>query len=189
MLTITFHVNQEHSNSLTSFFGNDPYIERFWLSFIGPTATSLLKYLSIRALTDSPWFDCDLAELSRRMGTGNRTGTSSPISKQLTRLHRFGLIHCYNETSYLVSDSIPKLSSDQIYKLPRYEQVAHDSWIQEIEKSPLKTYRARINNLITTMSLMGEDNNSIALAISNTGFHPSIIGEYLNDIDNILGVA
>ena len=189
MESLTFHINEEPADTKHSFLGSDPYVERFWQPIVGPTATSLLKYLSIRALFKRPWFECNTSNLSRQLGTGNRTSATSPLIKQFVRLKRFGLIKQYNSTAFLISPHIPMLSPAELNRISQVECAAHEKWIRGLENNLIATYKKRIENLISTLYLMGINSESVVLAIINSGIHPSIIGEYIKDIDKKHGVA
>jgi len=189
MSVLTFHINDDKPNTTSYFFGNDPYIEQFWLPFLGPTATLLLRNLSILALIKKPWFDYDAEELSRILGTGKRSSVSSPVIKQLSRLNRFGLIKQQNTQSILISPWVPTLNQDLVLKLPSNEKIRHHEWLEKITANHVHTFSKRLEHLITGMELMGIANEEIVIAVLNSGMHPSIIGKYIKDIDNKRGVA
>lgn len=179
MTTVTFIPIQPNSNSTISFLGNDPYIEKFWLPILGPTATLLLNDLMTKALMNTEAFQSTIGELSMTTGVGNREGHSSPIVKNLKRLCDFGLISYYNEM-YYVPTNIEVMSSDKLRKLNYLLQSEHKVWIDRLNENPLLAQRQKGRFLFATLTLKLSNNQQIQCALSRSGLHPSIIGELTN---------
>ncbi len=177
-MLISFTVQPHRLDTTTSFYAYDPYIERFWQPFLGPSATGLLNIASMEAHTASQ-FRYSLQELSRRIGTGLRSGQSSPVAKQLSRLCQFQLMTKISNDHYVVQSHIPALNDGYVRKLHSREAHYHESWIARLTSRPSATQQRKAGHLVMSMTMMGYDITTIRAAISRSGLHPSIIGKTL----------
>jgi hypothetical protein len=106
----------------------DDYIETFWLSTLGPTATWLVRRL-VAVLGDRPGaVRIDVTELSAALGIGSPQDRLTPLAKALDRLVMFGVAQMRRDRLG-VRLHLPPLASKQIDRLPRHLQTAHDAWI------------------------------------------------------------
>ena len=176
MSTITFIPIQPNNNSTVSFLANDPYIDKFWLPILGPTATLLLHELMSKALIKNDPFHSSIGELSTCIGVGNREGSASPIAKNLKRLCDFGLISKYNELFY-VPTNIEQMPEDKLRKLSYTLQSEHKRWIYCLSEDALATQRQKASFLFASLTLKLTETHEILKALSRSGLHPSIIGE------------
>src|SRR5215217_7591675 len=67
-----------------------PYVERFWLSILGPSTTWLLRRLAAGFEASPTGFVLDLGDTARALGLGNRRGPNSPFTRALVRCRQFG---------------------------------------------------------------------------------------------------
>ncbi|MFN8016246.1 MAG: hypothetical protein U0R17_06550 [Acidimicrobiia bacterium] len=178
-----FHPTYIEHDSLHSFFAYDSYIEQFWLPLLGPTATLLINNLTLKSLSNSQTFYISKAELSLSLGTGYRSGDSSPIQKQLIRLSRNKLIYQINSNEYLIPKIVPQLGITQISKLSNTLRTQHDAWITRLEISPISTFRRKIKQLVLKLQSLDYDNQKVKNILNSTGLHPSIIAEALELAD------
>ena len=176
MSTITFIPIQPNNNSTVSFLANDPYIDKFWLPILGPTAALLLHELMSKALIKNDPFHSTIGELSTCIGVGNREGNASPIAKNLKRLCDFGLISKYNELFY-VPTNIEQMPEDKLRKLSYTLQSDHKRWIYCLSEDALATQRQKASFLFASLTLKLTETHEILKALSRSGLHPSIIGE------------
>ena len=68
------------------------YVERFWLSILGPTATWLVRHLDARLEAGGGAATVDLAATAEALGLGGGTGRNSPVVRSLARCHQFGIV-------------------------------------------------------------------------------------------------
>lgn len=182
MSIISFQPCSHKFDAVSSFFAYDPYIERFWQPILGPTATGLLNVLCLEALNNRDSFNISILELSRRTGTGARSGSSSPVMKQLTRLANMGLLAQSSENEYEISPQVPVLSPRCLSRLNPNEFQHHDLWLTRLFGDPLTTQKNKVNHLVMTMTMMGHSGQSISSSIENSGLHPSIIGKFVKSL-------
>lgn len=103
------------------------YVELFWLNSLGPTATWLLRRLSVIVVTQPDGYAVDLNELALALGLGPDIGLSSSFARSLGRLVMFGLARV--EGRHLeVRAVIPPLPGKQVERLPHHLQRAHALW-------------------------------------------------------------
>jgi hypothetical protein len=71
-----------------------PYVERFYMPVLGPTATFVARRLALELdASDGQPIDVNLPELASCLGLTYSHGRSSPFSKALQRLVKFGVAH------------------------------------------------------------------------------------------------
>src|SRR3954454_5624564 len=66
--------------------GPDPrpsYVERFWLSLLGPTSVLLLRRLAHELELQPAGFDLLVEDTARSLGVGTKGGRSSPVARAL----------------------------------------------------------------------------------------------------------
>jgi hypothetical protein len=111
--------------------GHDPrsaYVERFWLSVLGPSATWFLRALAY-GFDDRPeGFDLDTAEVSRALGLGERLGRHSPLQRSIERIGHFGLGRVRGGVTFVVRPQVPWLDDPRIARLPAQLRVEHRQW-------------------------------------------------------------
>lgn len=177
--TLKFYSTKTNISATTSFFAFDPYVDEFVRPIYGPTASTLLNELSLRSLINNGIFTLELSELSFLLGTGNRTGSSAPCTKQLNRLIKAGLIFRLDDNEYLVPQAIAPLDANLISRNSNTLKDKHDAWISRLLISPLSTQRRRLNSLHSRLSILGYEFRVFRNILVRSGLHPSIIGEYL----------
>ncbi len=69
-----------------------PYVERFWLAVLGPSATFLLRHLAAALEAHPEGFETDLAVVARSLGLAPRLSANAPFGRALHRLARFGVL-------------------------------------------------------------------------------------------------
>ena len=106
----------------------DDYVETFWLSTLGPTATWLVRRL-VTVLGDRPEaVRLDVAELSAALGIGSPQDRLTPLAKALDRLVMFGVAQMRRDRLG-VRLHLPPLASKQIDRLPLHLRSSHDAWM------------------------------------------------------------
>ena len=110
--------------------GHDPrscYVERFWLSVIGPTATWVMRRFADE-FDDAPdGFAIDLDHTATSMGLSFTKGPNSPFGKALHRCVMFGLAQPTHD-GLAVRRKLPTVAQRHLRRLPDDVQRAHEDW-------------------------------------------------------------
>ncbi len=112
--------------------GHDPrsdYVERFWLSILGPSTTWLLRSLAWGLESYPDGFELNLLDSARALGLGDRLGRQSPFVRALTRLCQFDLAAMSDQDLALsVRRQAPWLSRRMVIALPPGLRAEHTEW-------------------------------------------------------------
>jgi len=68
------------------------YVERFWLSILGPSATWFARYVASEFAIHPDGFPLDLMEVASRLGLGGSGSRRSLLVKAIARCGTFGLL-------------------------------------------------------------------------------------------------
>lgn len=120
------------ADAVVDSLGYDPrsaYVEQFWLGLVGPTGTWLVRRLASRFDEEPDGFTLDPHDVARSIGVGGR-GRTSPFTRALERLCRFGLARRLDATTIAVRRRVPPLSRLQVQRLPQHLQAAHQQWLE-----------------------------------------------------------
>lgn len=112
-------------------FGHDAcsgYVERYWLGVLGPTATWILRRLSVGLASTPEGFVVDLQELAGEVGIGLHGGRNSPFIKALGRLCQFELAQLHPGGVLAVRLRVPSLGRRHLSRLPNNLQIHHAAW-------------------------------------------------------------
>ncbi len=155
-----------------------PYVERFWLGVLGPSATWLLRRL-VRGLEDHPdGFDLDLATAASEIGLGNRSGRHSPFYRSIERCCRFGAAHLIDDRTLRVRRKLPPLTRAQIARLPSSLQATHQAWVEGPGTGlAVDQLRERARGLALSLLELGEDAAATARQLHTWRLHPAIAHE------------
>ncbi|MEZ5227200.1 MAG: hypothetical protein R2710_11125, partial [Acidimicrobiales bacterium] len=120
--------------------GFDPrssYVERYWTSILGPSATLLLRRLATGLEIAPDGFELDTVAWAQELGIGIRGGKNGPFWRSLDRLARFGATQ-RNGALVVVRRKLPPLNLRQIERLPPHLQQAHHAWTarQNVRRDP-----------------------------------------------------
>lgn len=108
-----------------------PYVERYWLGVLGPSAVFLLRRLA-RGLEEHPeGFQITLADTARAIGLGAGTSKQSPINRTIDRACMFGVMRRVSATEVEVRTHLPRLSTRQLARLPLAVQNSHRAWLAQ----------------------------------------------------------
>jgi hypothetical protein len=158
--------------------GHDPrsiYVERFWLSILGPSTVWLLRRLA-EQLDDAPdGFTLDLAETAQALGVGSRGGPNSPFMRSIDRSCRFGAARYVAHQTLAVRRKLAPLNRPQIQRLPPSLQDEHHRWVESLPSRPdpaQMKHRARL--LALSLLELGEDRESTERHLHRWRFHPAI---------------
>lgn len=101
-----------------------PYVERFWLSVLGPTSLWLLRLIATDLERSPRGTSLDLAAVSAAMGLGYRSGRNAPIARSLDRLVLFAIAK-HDGMTFCLRTHLPDLTPNQLRRLPPYLRRAH----------------------------------------------------------------
>ncbi|MHB1138061.1 MAG: hypothetical protein ACYC2O_03835, partial [Microthrixaceae bacterium] len=106
-----------------------PYVERYWLGVLGPSAIVLLRRLA-RGLDERPdGFQISLADTARAIGLGRGTGRQAPISRTIERACMFSAMRRVSATEVHVRTHLPRLTPRQLARLPLAVRNSHGPWL------------------------------------------------------------
>jgi len=112
--------------------GHDPrsaYVERFWLSTLGPSATWIIRRLADHLDLEPNGFIISANDLAHSIGLSYARGTESPFGKALHRCTMFNLIRPSNN-GYDAKRRIPDLTIRQLDRMHERLRRDHDEWVQ-----------------------------------------------------------
>lgn len=110
--------------------GHDPrsaYVEQFWLSVLGPTATWLLRRLVAGFDHQPTGYELVVADAARGLGLSVSKGMASPFAKALQRCVMFGVVNRLSER-WVVRRRVPPISQRHLLRLPPALQRDHEQW-------------------------------------------------------------
>ena len=164
-------------DNVTDELGHDPrspYVERFWLSTLGPSATWLLRAIAYGLEASPTGFELSAADTARALGLGERTGRHSPFVRAVGRLCQFELARMRAGT-LVTRRSVPWLDRHQLRRLPYLIQTEHQAWeTAETEASGPEAMRRRGANLAFGIVRAGGTVDDAERALIRWKYHPSL---------------
>ena len=161
--------------------GHDPrssYVERFWLSILGPSTTWLLRRLAAGLDERPAGFDLPLHETAAELGVGHMGGRNSPFVRALGRLCTFELAQPSGEAILSVRRKVPPLNRRQVNNLPEPLQDAHRRWQEsELADRGPEQLRRRARQLALSMVELGEPADAVERQLARWRFHPALCRE------------
>jgi hypothetical protein len=103
------------------------YVEQFWLSVLGPTATWLLRRLVAGFDHHPDGYELDVPSVARSLGLSVTKGWASPFAKALQRCVMFGVVQRLPD-EWVVRRRVPLISQRHLLRLPVELQSAHQQW-------------------------------------------------------------
>jgi hypothetical protein len=161
--------------------GHDPrsaYVERFWLSILGPSTVWLLRRLADGLDQEPEGYSLDLGELARSIGVGTRGGRNSPFIRTLDRSCRFGASRFVAHDTLAVRRRLAPLNQRQVARLPATLQHAHARWVDEQPQAPTaELMRQRARQLALSLLELGEEPAAAERQLHRWKFHPALAFE------------
>lgn len=186
MLAIAEPIVDPHAESLwiepwndriTDELGHDarsPYVERFWLGTLGPSATWLLRAFAYGLESCPDGFELAAGDMARILGLGDRTGRHSPFVRAIGRLCQFELIYVRANT-IVARRNVPWLDRRQVIRLPASIQAEHLTWdTADHENSPPRAIRRRAAGLAMGVIRSGGSLADAERSLVRSAFHPSL---------------
>ncbi|MGI9595613.1 MAG: hypothetical protein ACR2QK_05615 [Acidimicrobiales bacterium] len=112
--------------------GHDPrsgYVERYWLSILGPSCLLLLRRLASELEQQPDGFDLDTVRWASELGIGMKGGKNGPFWRAIERGCRFGAAQ-RNGNRLAVRRRLPPLTARQVERLPPSLQSSHHQWAE-----------------------------------------------------------
>jgi hypothetical protein len=154
-----------------------PYVERFWLGVLGPTATWLLRRLAAGLEAEPAGFQLDLAGTATELGIGGKVGQHSPFIRSIQRCCRFGATELVEETTLRVRRKLPPLTRAQVERLPEHLRSAHAQWLSEAGPGSgvgVEQLRRRARHLALSLLELGEDGEATERQLHRWRIHPAM---------------
>jgi hypothetical protein len=158
--------------------GFDPrssYVEKFWLSVLGPSTTWLLRRLVAGLELQPDGYQISLAETAQSLGLRDRGGRSCPFVRAIGRTIKFELATPQGPEVLAVRRKVPPLSQRQVDRLPSALQCAHRRWQEEQLQVPSgDLIRRRGRLLALSMIEMGDDLEGAEHRLLDMRYHPAL---------------
>ncbi len=156
-----------------------PYVERFWLAILGPSATWLLRHLVAGLEAEPAGFELTVDETARALGLGVKPGRHAPIVRTLGRCSQFRMVHLDPSGEVLlVRRKLPPLNRTQVCRLPEGLQVAHRQWQEaELRRPDAEVLRGRARRLALSLFELGENVEATERQLHRWRFPPGIARE------------
>lgn len=148
-----------------------PYVERYWLGILGPTATWLVRRLAERLEAEPDGFDLDLAALASELGVGHKGGRQAPFLRTLQRCARFGILEI-RPYGIRVRRRLPELSALQLERLPQHLRRAHEH--ETATARPVDELRERARGFALSLLDQGATPVDAEQDLHRRGVHPAM---------------
>jgi hypothetical protein len=110
---------------------DSPYVEIFWLPVLGPSATFLLRRLSLYLDMFPEGLPMDLSELSCQLGLGRPDSRHAALPRAIDRCVRFGLARRPGANRLAVRRILGPLPAQRVNRLSPFLQSIHADWADE----------------------------------------------------------
>ena len=104
------------------------YVERFWISTLGPSATWIMRRLADEFDANPEGFVIDITDLAGSLGMSWARRQDSPFGRALHRCVMFGLARPGLD-GYEVRRRIPDLGPRQVARLTPEMRSTHEQWL------------------------------------------------------------
>ncbi len=159
-------------------FGHDPrssYVEQYWISVIGPTATWLVRRLASGFDAHPDGYDLDVEHTARSLGLSVSKGAASPFARALQRCVMFGVAAARSD-GWAVRRRIPPISQRHLVRLPADLQERHREWARTTTTITLDAL-ARAQALAAVMLDAGDDPATVEGQLLAVGVPPTAAEE------------
>jgi hypothetical protein len=161
--------------------GYDPrswYVERFWLSVLGPTSTWLLRRIAAGFDASPDGFDLDVDEAARALGLGGRRSRHSPFQRAVRRCVTFEVATPGPGPSLGVRRRIPPQPRRHLLRRSPSLQEHHRRWIAIQQRVPaLEEHRARARRLALGLRALESDREQAERQLVHWRVHPALAHE------------
>ncbi|QYG92384.1 hypothetical protein HC251_07970 [Iamia sp. SCSIO 61187] len=154
------------------------YVERYWLSILGPSTTWLVRHLDQRLVEEPDGATVDLDATAAALGLGAGRGRHSPLVRALHRCCQFGLARAVPDAHLAVRRHLPPLTRHQIDRLPPSIRASHHRWTAtERDAGVLDAHRRRARHLALGLAELGEDVATTTQRLVRFEIHPIVAEE------------
>jgi hypothetical protein len=164
--------------------GHDPrsaYVERFWLSILGPSTVVLLRRLAVELDEHPEGVTLDLAETAASIGVGMKGGRQSAFMRTVDRVCRFGGARWQGPEQLGVRRKLPPLTRGQLVRLSPGLQKQHEAWVglddHAFRTDDVARMRERARGLALSLLELGEDPSTAEQQLHRWRFHPAVAHE------------
>lgn len=167
-------------DALLDQLGHDPrslYVERFWLSILGPSATWFLRAVAHRFDAEPEGFTIDLKDTARALGIGARAGANGALYRTLERILSFGFAQYTDVDVLAVRRRMAPLTRRQQQRLTPALQLEHDAWTDANGPTvapSVDDLRRRARALALSLIELGEDVEATEQQLHRWQFHPAL---------------
>jgi hypothetical protein len=156
--------------------GHDPrssYVERFWLSILGPSATWIMRRF-VAGFDEHPdGYDLDVEPTARSLGLSVSKGPASPFARSVQRCVIFGMAAPRSD-GWTVRRRMPAVSQRHLGRLPEPLQRLHAQWTTTtVSLGELE----RAHALARAMLGAGDDPGVLAAQLVAVGVSPPAADE------------
>ena len=167
------------SDPVLDALGHDPrsaYVERFWLAFLGPATTFVLRRLAAVLEEEPGGARLDPRDLARAIGLRGRRGAAAYLERSLERAGRFELVRRDADDAVAVRRRLAPLTRAQVARLPRSLQEEHLTW-EAARPTGFEAMRRRSRQLALSLIELGEDRDATERQLLRWRYHPSLAYE------------
>jgi hypothetical protein len=135
-----------------------PYVERFWLGTLGPSATWFARYVADRFDRTPDEFVLDFESCAASIGLGRNGSRAGTLPKTLARCCEFRVARMVNRNLIEVRRKLAPLSQRQLSRLTDALRAEHERWMADAPdaaRNAVLTDRAR--RLALSLLELGED--------------------------------
>ncbi|MCU1368954.1 MAG: hypothetical protein JWO77_148 [Ilumatobacteraceae bacterium] len=163
--------------------GHDPrsaYVERFWLSLLGPSTTFLVRRIASDLDAHPDGFDLPLEETANALGLGIRGGMSGPFYRALARTGQFHITRPNGAGALAARTRLQTLTRHQVDRLPPMLRHEHAEWMASTQATPsAEERRTRARRLALSLLQLGEPSDAAEVQLHRWKFHPAMAHEAL----------
>jgi hypothetical protein len=151
-----------------------PYVERFWLGLLGPSATWLIRSISYGFDASPTGFHLSTSDTARVLGIGERTGKHSPFQRAIGRLLVFQLAYQRGD-SLVVRPRVPWMDPRTVRRFSSPLRHEHNMWEDaEMQSSASNAARRRASSLAMSTVRTGGNVDDAERDLIRAGTHPAL---------------
>ena len=162
--------------------GYDPrsaYVERFWLSILGPSTTWLLRRLATGLDFNPDGFALNLTETARSIGLGGKVGRHGPFQRSIGRLVTFELARAIPPNELAVRRFVPPLPRRHLMRLEPTAYEEHRLFLEAQERPDPEVARVRWRARRMALGLfsLGDGYETVETELLGWRLHPALASD------------
>lgn len=152
-----------------------PYVERFWLVILGPSALLLLRLVADELDRSPDGFVTTLPDLGRALGLAYRPTTENVLVRAIERLSLMTLARVDEGNVLAIRRNLASISARQLHRLPAPLRAEHAGWIDANPRmADHAQQRTRARHLALSLLEVGDDPGAVERQLHRWGFHPAL---------------